>query len=103
RSGNRNCIWESDGAETQARLFRRLPEMARQMIAEIVRVIAGAVDQSRLAAAQKLHPHQVHARMRGDPAIVSDLALAVENREVKPGIVRAISARPDDRRDLAGL
>ena len=31
------------------------------MVAEITRVVAGAVDQRRLAAAQKLHPDQVHA------------------------------------------
>ena len=72
------------------------------MVAEIARVVAGAVDQGRLAAAQKLHPHEVHARMLGDPTIVTDLALAIENRHLKPGIVRAIAGGPDNRPYLAG-
>ena len=50
------------------------------MVAEITRVVAGAVDQRRLAAALKLHPHQVHARMFRNTAVVTDVALAVEDR-----------------------
>ena len=50
------------------------------MIAEITRVVASAVDQSRLAAAQKLRPHQVQARMFHYTAVVTDVALAVEDR-----------------------
>ena len=72
------------------------------MVAEITRVVAGAVDQGRLAAAQKLHPHQVHARMLGNPAVVTDLALAIENRHLKPGIVRAVAGGPNDRPYLSG-
>src|SRR5262245_13857014 len=68
---------------------------------EIARVVAGAIDQSGLAAAQKLHSHDVQARMRGDPAIVTDLALAIQDRHLEPGIVRAISGCPNDRPDPA--
>ena len=67
------------------------------MVAEIARIVAGAVDQRRLAAAQKLHPHEVHAWMLGNPAIVTDLALAIENRHIEPGIVRTIAGGPNDR------
>ena len=42
-------------------------EIRCQMVAEIARVVAGAVDQRRLAAAQELHPHQVHAGSAATP------------------------------------
>ena len=64
------------------------------MGAEIARVVAGAVDQCGLAAAQELHPHQVHAGRADDPAVMTDVALAVENRQLQPGIVRPIAGRP---------
>ena len=54
------------------------------MLAEIARIIARAVDQRGLAAAQKLHPHEIQSRMRGNAAIVTNLALAIENRHMKP-------------------
>ena len=54
------------------------------MEAEIARTVAGAGDQGRLAAAQKLHPHSEHAWTPGDPAVVTDLALAIENRRMEP-------------------
>src|SRR5688500_2476194 len=73
------------------------------MVAEIARVVAGAVDEGRLAAAQELHAHQIEARMFGDATVVTDLALAIEHRHLKPGIVRAVSGRPDNRPDPAAV
>src|SRR5215207_7519325 len=78
-----------------------LPQVRYQMIAEIARIVAGAIDQGRLATAQKLQPHQVHAWMCRDPAIVTHLALAIENRHIEPGVVRAVAGSPNDRPDLA--
>ena len=72
------------------------------MRAEVAGVVAGAVDQRRLAAPQELHAHQVQARRVGDAAVVADQALAVEHRHVEPRVVRPVAGGPDDRLDLAG-
>src|SRR4051812_3613385 len=72
------------------------------MIAEIARVVASAVDEGRLAAAQKLQPHKIHAWLLGHASVMADLALAIENRHLQPGIVRAVTGGPDDRANLAG-
>src|SRR5436190_1559542 len=63
------------------------------------RIVAGAVYQRRLSAPQELHPHQVHAGRTDDAAIMGDVALAVEHRQLQPGIVRPIASGPDDRLD----
>ena len=60
------------------------------MVAEIARVVAGAVDQSRFAAAQELQAHQVQAGRVDDPAVVVHLGPESANRN---GSV-TISVRP---------
>ena len=71
------------------------------MRAQIARVVAGTVDQCGLSAPQELHPHQVHAGRADDAAVMTDHALAVENRQLQPGIIRPIAGGPDDRLDPA--
>ena len=51
------------------------------MRTQIAGVIAGAVDQRRLAPPQELHPHEIHAGRGDDAAVVRDVALAIENRQ----------------------
>ena len=69
------------------------------MRAQIASIVTGAVDQCGLSAPQELHPHEVHAGRADDPAVMRDVALAVENRQFQPGIVRPIATGPDDRLD----
>src|SRR5260221_9695012 len=71
------------------------------MVAEIASVVTCAVDQGGLAAAQKLHAHQVHAGLFGHPAIMTDLALRIDDRNVEPRIIRSIPGGPYDCPDPA--
>ena len=74
-------------------------KVAHEMIAEIARIVAGAVDQRRLATPQELHAHQVHARRVDHAAVVTDAALAIEHGDVQPRQIGAVAGRPDDRAD----
>jgi len=67
------------------------------MRAQIARVVAGAVDQGRLAAPQELHPHEVDAGRADDAAVMRDVALAVEDWQLQPGIIRPVAGGPNDR------
>jgi hypothetical protein len=49
-----------------------------------MRVICGAVDKRGLAAAQKLHAHEIKARRVDHTAIVSNLPPVVEHGDVQP-------------------
>src|ERR1044072_7080008 len=71
----------------------------QQVITEVVCVGAGAVDQRRLATTQELQTHHIHARRRYHAAVVAYAALAVENVDVKPGVVRPVAGCPDDASD----
>ena len=93
---DRRRAYRSRGEPRQAAV-----EIGRQMRAQVAGVVAGAVDQGGLSAAQELHPHQIHAGRGNDPAVMADHALAVENRQFEPGIVGPIAGGPDDRLDLA--
>ncbi len=72
------------------------------MRTQIARVIANAIDQRRFAAAQELIAEEIGARcILNNTAIVACTALAVEDGQVEPGIIRVVACRPDDRIDLA--
>ena len=73
-----------------------------EVFAQVGRVGGCAVDQGRLAAAQKWHPHQVQAGAGGDAAVVADMAFSVEHLDVEPRQIRAKSGGPQDRSDGAG-
>ena len=88
--------WRQAGAATRPSRYEA------RWAAEVLGVVAGAVDERRLAAAQEGHAHQVHARrVDDDAAVVADQPLAVEHRHVQPGVVGAEAGGPDDRADLA--
>src|SRR5262245_8247330 len=71
------------------------------MRAQIASIVTSAVDQPGLAEPQKLHPHEVDAGRTDDAAVVRDVALAVENRQLQPGIIWSVAGGPDDRLDAA--
>ena len=73
-----------------------------EVSAEVCGVGGGAVDQARFAAAQERHPHEVQAGAGGHAAVVADMALSVEHRDVEPGQIRAEPGGPQDRSDGAG-
>ena len=54
------------------------------MIAQIARVIAGAVQENRLTAAEKLYAHEVQAGLLDNAAVVTNPPLAVEDGYVEP-------------------
>ena len=71
------------------------------MIAQVSGVIAGTIDQCRFSTAQERSAYQVHARGRNDPTIMADHSFAIENRQLKPGIIGTVAGGPDDRLDLS--
>ncbi len=55
------------------------------MLAEIARVVAGTVEEDGFATAEEWHAYQIHAgRIDDDAAVVTDLALAIEDRHIEP-------------------
>ena len=54
------------------------------MSAQVARVVAGAMNETRLSAAQKGHPQQIHTRRLDDSTGVANLALAVEHGHMEP-------------------
>ena len=72
------------------------------MRAEIARVVAGAVDEGRLASSQELYAHQVHAGcIADDTAVVTHAALAVQNRHLEVRVVGPEPGRPKNCADVA--
>ena len=63
------------------------------------RVVAGTVDEARLASTQERRADQVHPGRVDDTTVVADHALAVEDVHVEPGVVGAEAGRPDDGLD----
>src|SRR5688572_7062091 len=75
-------------------------EMGREVGAQIARIVAGSIDEARLAAPQKWQTHDVQARrLRHNAAVVADVALGIEDRDLQPGVVGAKPRRPDDGPD----
>ena len=64
------------------------------MRAQIASVVTSAIDQRGLAAPQELHPHEVDAGRADDAAVMRDVALAVENWQLQPGIIRSVAGGP---------
>ena len=106
--------WRRIQSMTHARLFpnttvpsgrdsRKLTaaalEVRPKVGAQVASVIGCAVDEGRLPAPQKRQAHEVHAGGLDDAAIVTDMALAVDYRHVKPGIVGTEAGCPEDGRD----
>src|SRR5687767_3125227 len=81
-----NCCRRGGGAVAPAQVF-----------GEIGGVITGAVDEGGLAAAQERQADDVESGRVHHATVVHDAALAIEHRNVEPGIVGTISGRPDHR------
>src|ERR1700722_15513210 len=71
------------------------------MVDDLPRVVLDAVDERGLAPPQHGKPERVQSRAVDDTAVVPQLALRVEHRDVEPPVAGAEARRPDDRRDLA--
>ena len=75
-------------------------EIGREVGAQVASIVAGAVDETRLAAPEERYAHQVHPGGLDDASVVADTALAVEHQHVEPRVVGTESGRPDDGSDL---
>ena len=72
------------------------------MIHQLSRIVLGAVDEARLAAAQHGQPEHDHPRdCRRHAAVVAHVPLRVDDGNVEPAVVGAEAGRPEDRPDLA--
>src|SRR6202161_1469469 len=71
------------------------------MITDVAGVVASAIDQCGFSATHERDAHQIYALRCHHPAVVTDHALAIENRKLEPGIVGAITGGPNDRPDLS--
>src|SRR5262249_28504628 len=74
-------------------------ECLAQVSGEIRSIVACSVNEGRFATAHERQTHDIHSRCGNDPAIVRDASLAIENGNVQPGVVGAISCRPNHRTD----
>src|SRR6185369_9730007 len=72
-----------------------------KMARELSRIVAGAVDQGRLAPPHERSAHQVEAGRRCDAAVMTDHALVVEHRHLQPSVVGSIAGCPDDGTNVA--
>ena len=78
-------------------------QVARQVLDELPGVVLGAVDEAGLAAAQEVQPDPVEPRgVRDDAAVVADLALAIEHRDVQPRVVGTEPGGPEHRVEALG-
>jgi hypothetical protein len=79
----------------------RQREVRGQLGAQVPGVVLCAVDEARLAAPQERQSHHVHPRRVDDAAIVAQPALAIEDGDVEPRVIRPEAGGPDDRPDLS--
>lgn len=71
-------------------------EVVGERPAQLADVVAGAVDEARLAPPQEVETDAVEAGgVVDDPAVVFDLPFAVENVDVEPGVVGAVAGSPE--------
>lgn len=70
------------------------------MRAKFAHIVFGAVYEARLATAQIGQAKHIQARRIDDAAIVLQRTLAVKDRYVQPGIIRAKTGRPDHRANM---
>lgn len=54
------------------------------MFTQIVSIVGRAIYKSGLSASEKLQPQDIHARRFGHTAIVTNLAFAIQHRNLKP-------------------
>ena len=82
----------------------RVPrEIGHQVAAQIVRIIARAVDETRLAPAQERDTHQIQARNIGHTLVVTDMTFTIQHWDFQPGIVGTKAGCPHDGPDLTTL
>jgi hypothetical protein len=84
-------------------LYVLSPEVGCEVGAEVTRIVASTVDETRPQESKDEHTNQVHAGRRDDTTVVAETAPVVEDGHVKPRIVRAVSSGPDDRPELTAL
>src|SRR6516225_7722163 len=76
-------------------------EVLAQVSGEIRSIVACSVNEGRFAPAHERQAHDVHSRCGNNPAVVTYASLAIEHRDVQPGVVGAISRRPNHRTDTS--
>src|SRR5262245_27659476 len=76
---------------------------AGDVIRQLERVAADAVDEARVPAALKVESEDVEARHGRDAAVVEDLAAGVEHRDSQPRVRPTVTRRPDHRGNTGGL
>ena len=76
-------------------------EVSRKVIDYVPRVVFGAVNERRLAAAEDRQADRIQPRRSDDAAIMLQTALRIDDGNIEPPIVGAEARGPDDRRDLA--
>src|SRR5215470_2240315 len=76
-------------------------EVLAQVSGEIRSIVACTVNEGRFAPSHEWQAHDVHSGCRNNPAIVTDASLAIEHGDVQPGVVGAISRRPNHRTDTS--
>ena len=71
------------------------------MVDQVPRVILRTVDKTRLSSPEEGQADGVETRRIDHPAIVTQIALAVEHRDIEPAVVWTKTSGPDDGSDLA--
>ena len=69
-------------------------QIAHKMITQVIRIIVCTMDETRLAAPQKIDTKQIHPRRIHNTAIVTDPPPPVEYRHMKPIVIRIKTRRP---------
>ena len=59
-------------------------KIVQQMFTQIVSIVGRSIYKSGLAATEKLQPQDIHAGRFGHAAIVTNLAFAIQYRDLKP-------------------
>src|SRR5262245_15369063 len=100
------CAWArlhavDEAVRSSAQPSSGVVEIGGEMRAQVASIVTGAVDQRGFAAPQELHPHEVDAGRTDNAAVVRDVALTIENRQLQPGIVWSVTGGPNDRLDAA--
>jgi len=90
----------NDGGRGGLHLRRCPVEVVGEMRAEFAHIVLGAVHEARLPATKIGQPQYIQSRRVNDAAIVLQSALAVEDRRVQPGMVRAEAGRPYHRANV---
>jgi hypothetical protein len=76
---------------------------SRDVFGQEPRIVSDSVDETGIATPLEVEPQHVQAAVRGDTALMVDLAATVQHWDTQPGIGTAVSGRPDDGADPLGL